>query len=373
MQNGISIYPGLDNTLAENLQLIEEASKAGLSRIFTSFHIPETDFSSFKKEIGEILATARKHDMEIISDISPKTLELLGISHFSLSSLQFLGIHTIRLDYGYTTEDIAAFSRNTSHICIQLNASTITPPILNRLIQAKADFNHINALHNFYPREGTGLSEETLIRKTKLLHQAGISVGAFVPSQGRRRSPLRRGLPTLEMHRDLPLDLAARHLAAAGMDFLLCSDSLPTPHEIHCLAAASNEQVTLRAKLLTHDQLQHDLLTATFTSRIDEARDAVRAQESRPMLQSQNGTIHPENTTARPYGAITLDNERYGRYMGELQIIKRPQPADQRTNVAAFIPEDEHFLINYIIPGKAFNFICSGENVQEQEQAKPHR
>ena len=36
MENGISIYPGLDNTLEENLALIQKAHDCGLTRLFTS-------------------------------------------------------------------------------------------------------------------------------------------------------------------------------------------------------------------------------------------------------------------------------------------------------------------------------------------------
>ena len=35
MDNGISLYPGLDNTPAENLALLEKAAQAGIRRIFT--------------------------------------------------------------------------------------------------------------------------------------------------------------------------------------------------------------------------------------------------------------------------------------------------------------------------------------------------
>ena len=38
MENGISVYPGLDNTLEENLALIEYAHQCGIRRIFTSLH-----------------------------------------------------------------------------------------------------------------------------------------------------------------------------------------------------------------------------------------------------------------------------------------------------------------------------------------------
>ena len=124
-------------------------------------------------------------------------LRLLGIEKFSLSAFQFLGITTLRLDDGYSNEEIVRLSRNSQKIRIQLNASTITAKTLMELLQSQANFSNIDALHNFYPREATGLSEETLVRKNAMLHKAGIKVGAFIPSRNRRRSPLKVGLPTL--------------------------------------------------------------------------------------------------------------------------------------------------------------------------------
>ena len=356
MQTGIAVYPGLDNSLEENLQLIDTAAQWGITRLFTSLHIPETKVDVFKNELGQLLQAARRHKMEIISDISPLTLQLLGLEHFSLTAFQFLGIRTLRLDDGYTTDDIAELSRNGQQLKIQLNASTITGQLLTELLYKKANFANIDALHNFYPREGTGLSEETLVRKTAMLHKAGIRVGAFIPSEYRRRSPLRRGLPSLEMHRDMNVSLAARHLAAIGMDSIFISDSLPDDTELRTLGGLQGGRVVLKARLLTKDPQQLTLLRQTFTSRIDEARDAIRTQESRTWLKEQAFTIAPENTKVRPYGAVTIDNQQYPRYHGELQIIKRPQPADARINVAAQIPEEECFLLNYIIPGKKFSF-----------------
>ena len=31
-------------------------------------------------------------------------------------------------------------------------------------------------------------------------------------------------------------------------------------------------------------------------------------------------TIESEQTEARPVGTVTIDNEKYGRYMGEIQV-----------------------------------------------------
>ena len=71
MQNGISIYLGLDNTLAENLNLIHLAHKYNLNRIFTSFHIPETDISHFQQDLQTILKLTQKYN-EIINNHKKK-------------------------------------------------------------------------------------------------------------------------------------------------------------------------------------------------------------------------------------------------------------------------------------------------------------
>ncbi len=363
METGISIYPGLDNSLEENLQLMEESAKLGIKRVFTSFHIPETDTDAFRRDIGSIMACARKLGLEIISDISPATCELLGIGQEDLAAYAQLGIHTLRLDYGYGIDAIARLSRNAYGMKIQLNASTITKDFIQELRQAGADFNQIDALHNFYPREGTGLSEEFFQQKNNLLHTAGIQVGSFVPSaQGRRRSPLQAGLPTLEDHRQYSTDLASRHLAAMGVDFIIIGDSLPTQEELQQLSMLNQDKeptVHIRARLHSHNPEIAQLLSQPLTARLDEARDAIRAQEGRPLVKRMSLSISPENTIERHLGDITLDNAGYGRYMGELQILKRPLPPDPRTNIVASIPSEEHFLLPYITPGRKFQLILS--------------
>ena len=353
MENGISLYPGLDNTLEENLQLLSAAAACGIRRVFTSLHIPETNTEVLKRELTEILAAARRYDMEIISDISPRTLSMLDMPEFDLAAFQKLGITTLRLDYGYSAEQIAELSHNDLGICLQLNASTITEKILADLQAAGTDFSHIDALHNFYPRRGTGISEDILRRKTKMLHQAGIKVGAFVPSQGKQRGPLFEGLPTMETHRLWHTDRAARHMAALGIDSVFLSDSLPMPDELKTVGKLPGDEVVLRAQLFTDDAVQQELLRHTFTAREDEARDAIRAQESRGLLK---GNVEPENNKERRRGAITIDNKDYLRYMGELEIIKKSQSADKRINVVGRVTECELFMLKYITPGRKFSF-----------------
>ncbi|MDD4321188.1 MAG: MupG family TIM beta-alpha barrel fold protein [Acidaminococcaceae bacterium] len=354
MRNGIALYPGLDNSEAENLVLLQTAAQMGITRIFTSLHIPESNISKLKKELTPLLAAARHYNMEVISDISPATLTLLGLEQFSLEAFKTLGITTLRLDCGYNAKEIAAMSQNTQGIKIQLNASTLTENILSTLQNFAVDFTKIEALHNFYPREGTGIGGRKLLKKNKLLHSFGIKVGAFVPSQNRKRGPLKAGLPTLESGRYLNVSLGARKLVALGVDSVFIGDSLPSMEELTALSILKEDQVTMRIQVLTKNPYAKQLLQKTFTARVDEARDAIRAQESRGLLCGED--IEPENTMERGLGSITLDNKGYGRYMGELQLIKRAQVADYRTNVIGQILPSEEFLLAFITPGRKYGF-----------------
>lgn len=359
MKTGISIYPGTDNTSEENLRLLDNAAQLGISRLFISFNTNLKDADDAKEIFTKVIQRARKLHFEIILDITDFLLTLFSMRSVSISAFQFLGIHTLRMPYDYSARGIALLSHNTQGIRIGLHASSVSGKFMGELLDERADFDNIDAFHSAYPHEGTGLSEAALVRKTAMLHKAGIDVAAFVPSQERRRSPLRRGMPTLEMHRDISLSLAARHMSAVGMDSIFIGDSLPSAEELSILAAIQPNRVTLTAELMQADPIAKELLSKTYTARLDEARDVVRATECRQNLKDRGLTIEPAMPHVRPYGSVTIDNASYGEYMGELQILKRPLPADARVNVVARIPEEEQFLINYIIPGKKFSFLLN--------------
>jgi hypothetical protein len=190
-----------------------------------------------------------------------------------------------------------------------------------------------------------------------MLHDFGISVGAFVPSvEGKRRPPLFEGLPTLEDCRNFSTDLSARYLAALGTDFIIIGDGLPTEEEVAAVSSVRENEVIIQAKLLTDDLTTVGLLRNTFTRRPDISKSVIRAIEGRKFLKQIGGTIEPNNTTERKYGDITIDNSDFGRYAGEVQIVDDILPADSRVNVVARIIDEEIFMSGYIKPNQKFSF-----------------
>ena len=402
MKLGISIYPGLDADREKSLLLLQNAAASGYKRVFSSLHIPESDPASLREDALYLFAFAESLGLEVIADISPLTLKILDIPELTPASLKRLHITTARFDFGIDPKTIAAFSREMN---VQLNASTARSVQLNALLKADADFSRIDGQHNFYPRPHTGLSSETIQRQNALLHRHDISAGVFAASQTGRRGPLFAGLPTMESLRGIAPCDAAPILTAIGCDSLIIGDSNPSLKELQALADPEtlakadarysrkalppkkewqpDEPLPLHIHVLSDTLIVKNLLTKAYTNRPDPAANVIRAVESRNIAKDLD--IMPERNENRliiempkeyaaafagpqhlangkkssllPVGTVLLDNNTYGRYKGELQIIMAPQQMDPRSNVIAQVTKEDVPLLSLISAEIPFQFV----------------
>ena len=402
MKLGISIYPGLDADREKSLLLLDKAATLGYTRVFSSLHIPESNAAALREEALCLFAFAESLGLEVIADVSPFTLQILDIPELKPSALKKLHITTARFDYGVGPETIAAFSWEMN---VQLNASTLRSVQLNALLKANADFSRIDGLHNFYPRPHTGLSSETIQRQNALLHRHDISAGVFAASQTGRRGPLYAGLPTMESLRGIAPCDAAPILTAIGCDSLIIGDSNPALTELEALADPEtlakadarysrkalppkkewqpDTPLPLHIHVLSDAPFVRELLSRSYTNRPDPAADVIRAMESRDaakaldITQERNenkliiempkeyaavfaGPQHLANgkkSSLLPVGTVLLDNNSYGRYKGELQVLNAPQPMDPRSNVIAQVTKEDVPLLSLISAEIPFRFV----------------
>ncbi len=342
---GISVYAGMDNKVEDIIDYIDRASKLGIKTVFSSAHIPEVD-ENFERDFETILEECSKRDMTTIIDISKGYFDRLDIEKYKIDYL--------RLDYGFTIKEAALMSQKYG-FGISVNATTFSEEQIKDFKKYGGDINKINACHNFYPRKGTGISEELFIEKNKLFNQYGVKTMAFIPSNHIRRGPVYEGLPTMEMHREILPIVSAQHLLDLGVDYVVIGDAMASDKELKDLSLIKEDLKLIPLKINKDlSDIELDLLKEIHTNREDPGAFAIRSQESRLI---KKGKISPKNNDLpRKKYSVTIDNEGYGRYEGELEILLESLETDSRINVVGN-GDRGAILIDKLKPGEKFKFI----------------
>jgi uncharacterized protein len=346
---GMSIY--LSESVEAKKTYIEKMKNAGFTSIFTSLHIPEDNPEVYKERLIKLGSYAKEYSLELMADISSKSLSYLGYQWEEASELLNWGLTGLRIDYGIENQAIVDLSQKMK---VALNASTLTQEILNELVESGLESSSVEAWHNFYPRPETGLDREEFTIKNKWLSENGILVMAFVPGD-QTRGPLYKGLPTLEDHRGASafasfIDLSYKE----GVGKILVGDPELSESSLRQFTALQNGYFLLRARPLLDRPDILNLFTIVHTNRPDAARDCIRSMESRVNGLADGLSLAPVSSVERKKGSVTIDNQLYGRYQGEIQITKTDLCADEKVNVIGHIIEEDLPLLPFIKGGQAF-------------------
>lgn len=348
---GLSVYLSEENR-DFNHQWIKRAYENGFSAIFTSLHIPEEDPKNYKQLLMDLGMQAKKYQMELYADISPKSFGYLQMEIDHAYQLKEWGVTGLRVDYGYSADEMVKLSHQLK---LQLNASTLTEELMETLLRKGLDINNIEASHNFYPRPETGLGRDFFIRTNRFLKRYDIAISAFIPGDGLKRQPLYQGLPTLEMHRyDSPVHACLDLTENCLVDFVYVGDLSLSDETLTRFSLLKEKIIPLRFQAIKKEDFApiHKYLCGVQTNRIDEARDVIRVEGSRAAFNHRR--IEPNNTVERPKGTITIDNEKYGRYAGEIQITRADLESDEKVNVIGRVIDEDLPLLSYIGGGRKF-------------------
>ena len=335
---GVSVYCGLDDyPIEENLKYLELVKEKGVDFVFSSAHIDETKtFSEFEIIVNKCIEL----DLELVVDVSKKALDKV---------INYLDKIVLRLDYGFTKEEVVEFTNKYN--LIELNASLVNKEYLDTLKEMGANLNHIRVSYNFYPKRYTGLDIEKVKENNKLFKSYGLTILGYIPSNSNKRPPLYDGLPSVERHRYMDISLCCYELFAALCDGVCIGDAYASINDLNTLVNVSSDYYEIPINIysgISEEELE--ILKRIHRLRIDSSSYIKRSSSTRGI------SIIPFNTISiEPY-MITIDNNDYLRYRGELGITMRDMENLGKTNVVGKIIDYAHTLVDLIDAPASFRF-----------------
>ena len=284
----------------------------------------------------------------------------LGISYKDLSFFKEIGADGLRLDMGFTGSEEALMTFNPEGLKIEINMSNNTRYI-DTIMDYMPNKENLIACHNFYPHNYSGLNFDHFMKCTENFTKYGLRTAAFITSQNEDTFgpwPVTDGLPTLELHRNLPIDVQAKHLIALGnINDIIISNCYPTDEELESLGAMRKDMVTFNAVLneSTPEVERRILFEEMHFNRGDVSDNFLRSTQSRVKYKGHNFALFNAPEIIKR-GDIIIESSEYGHYAGEVQIALNDMINSGKSNVVGHIREEEIFILDYIKPWQKFSF-----------------
>ena len=352
---GISIYPE-HSTVKKDKAYIELAHRYGFERLFTCLLSVNKPKEIIKQEFQEIISYARSLGFEVILDVAPNVFDKLGISYDQLDFFADLYASGIRLDMGFDGAKEAMLTFNPQQLAIEINMSNDVAYVDN-IATYQPNFPYLYGCHNFYPQRGTGLPYDFFVKCSQRFKKYGIRTAAFITSQCAQIGPwdINDGLCTLEMHRDLPIEVQAKHLFATGLiDDVIIGNAYASEEELKKLSQINRYQLEINVDVLSQTSAieKQIMFNEQHFRRGDITHDVVRSTEVRKKYAKEMILEH-DHLNLFQRGDILIGNQQFGKYKGELQVALISHE-DQRKNKVAQVCQEEMILLDYILPWTKF-------------------
>jgi len=355
---GVSIYPDKSSPEA-NKSYLSLASKYGFRRVFINFLTVEgkDSLGRFK----DIVRYAGALGMEVIADVSPSVFRDLKADYRDLTIFHEIGLAGIRLDIGFSGIEESIMSFNTYGIKVELNISSGTR-YLDNVMSFLPNKDNIIACHNFYPHRYTGISREHFVKTTEGFKKYGIRTAAFVSSDHASFGPwdVNEGLPTLEEHRGLPIEVQAKDLLNTGLiDDIIISNCYASEDELSALGEINKDVLELDVETYVDlPKVERDILFEELhINRGDVSEYMIRSTQSR--VKYKNYEFKLMNPIDMGKGHIVIESSLYAHYAGELHLVLKPMKNSGRSSVVGKIVDEEIFLLEHIKPWQKFRLNIS--------------
>ena len=385
IQLGVSVYP--EQETPEDVEAyLSMASKYGFGKVFTSmFSVKGTreEVMGYFRNFTEI---AHKYNMKVSGDCNSEFFERMGATERDLSVFKDMGIDRIRMDFSFQDQRDAILINNKDNIGIEMSTAFID--VIDRAIANGANAENLSTCHNFYPQKYTAPSMEAIRRLNDYWRGKGIRTAIFISSteQGTHGPwPVSDGLPTIEEHRTLPIEVQLTHCLAMGnVDEILIGNAFASEEEFKAIRRVMdhafvtipvNDRLGFMKDYVPHGEvkripfyvemekgvtgLEREILF-DFPAHSDLGDCMYYMLRSRMPRVLYRGKSIPERKCQKTHytkGDVVIVNDNLAHYLGEIQVVLKDIPVDGQRNLLGRIREDEIFILDEIKAGDSFSFI----------------
>lgn len=359
---GISIYPE-HSTREKDFAYMELAAKYGFKRIFTCLLSVDKPKEYILEEFGAFMDKAHELGFEVSVDTAPYVFEHLGATPQDLKVFHDLKVDIIRLDGNFGDYYDRLITRNPYGIKIEFNGSSDVN--VDGLIRHGADAHNMIICHNFYPEKYSGLGWNTFVNFNKKWTALGLHTAAFVTSQAENTYgpwPVYCGLPTLEMHRKLPIDVQVRHLIACEtIDDILIGNAIADESELKAMAEIDLSKTTIGIELaedITEEE-KHILFDINHAGRVDHSDFYIRSSIPRSEYRKKSVPYRACDKKMFKRGDVVVVNDNLSHYRGECEVILKDIENDGERNYVGSIPANEMIILDRMEehPDHFFGFV----------------
>lgn len=159
------------------------------------------------------------------------------------------------------------------------------------------------------------------------------------------------------MHRELPIEVQAKHLFATGfIDDVIIANAFASEEELKSLSRINKNMLEFKVNFVDEiPELEKRIILDEFHfNRGDVSDYLVRSTQSRVKYKDHN--FKAFNTVDIKKGDVLIESSLYKRYAGELQIALKDMKNSGKTNVVGRIKDEEILLIDYLQPWEKFGF-----------------
>ena len=368
---GVSLYPEQE-TLEEIDAYLKKASAYGFKKVFTSmFSVPGTkeEIIAYFKDFTKIV---HKYGMIVSGDCNSELFHRLEATETDLSVFKDIGVDILRMDFSFNDERDATLINNKEGLKIEIGAKP----------------ENISTCHNFYPERYTAPSLEAINDINNYWKAKNIPVAIFISSLVKGSHgpwPVSDGLPTIEEHRDMPIEIQLKHcLALDNVDEIIIGNAYASDEEFKAIDQVmkqvyvdipKNESLGFLADFVPHGltkripfKIHLDKGTTALEKEIlfnypshsdlgDCMNYMLRSRWTRMIYKGKEIPCRPCDKAYYTRGDVVIVNDNLVHYRGEIQIVLKEMKVDGQRNLLGHIDENEIFILEHIKAKDVFTFV----------------